>query len=104
MKWEDVPLIAKFLGSVIVGVTVAIAASILWMFSTFVTQAQDQQQWQYHQQAVTCNRVSELRLEIERVRWEVENLQLTAQEIQNRNNLIASLEREITRLDPRGIC
>lgn len=104
MNWKEIPALVKFLGTLISALAVGILSSILWMFSTFVTQAQDQQQWQFHQQAVTCNRVSELRLAIEQLRWELKNPDLPQYLREQKNSQIESLEKEIARLDPRGIC
>lgn len=100
MKWSDIPMAVKG----VAGLAAAVTAALMWLFATFETQAQSQQQWQYHQQAVTCNRVSELRLLVERIRWELKDPNMPQHIREAKAQELAYLEREIARLDPNGVC
>jgi N-glycosylase/DNA lyase len=99
--WEQIPMFVK----VTTGITAAVAAAIMWMLSTFETTSASDQKWQYHNQAIQCQTVYNLKAKIqqymERLRFD---RNLTAADREWIRQQIELIENEVRRIDPEGRC
>ena len=101
MKWSDIPTSARM-----TAVTIpVIAATVLWMFSTFESAVSAEQKWVQHNQAIACRTVYELQQQIRaylgRLKFDVT---LTTDDRAWIGAEIEALEKNIQRLDPGGRC
>lgn len=95
--WGQIPMFIKAAG--------AVGAAIMWMLLTFETTASSEQKWKYHNQAIQCQTVYNLKAKIqqymERLRFDPN---LTAEDRDWIRQQIELIENEVRRIDPDGRC
>lgn len=101
MKWDDIPAFAKMTAATVP----ILAATVMWLFTTFETASGSQQKWAQHNQAIACRTVYELE---ERIRAYIERLRFdTSLSSEDRawiDREIDNLQEKIKRIDPNGTC
>ena len=86
------------------GILTALGAAMWFTLTNFVTVDASQQQWKNHIQANQCSKVSDYRIKIERLKWDLDNLELTEAQRSSKQRDLQLYLSEITRLDPTGMC
>jgi len=87
-----------------IGIVSALAAAVLYLHTNFLTVQASDQQWQAHIQSAQCAKVSDYRVKIERLKWDLDNLELSATERASKERDLELYLREIEKLDPNGMC
>ena len=104
MKFSDLPLIGKVIGGVVIFMATAVVGVFGWMTLTFETLSASDTKWQAHIQANQCSKVSDYRIKIERLKWDLDNLELTEAQRSAKQRDLQLYLNEITRLDPTRMC
>jgi hypothetical protein len=87
-----------------IGVLAALGSAMVFMFSNFETVKASEQQWKNHIQSNQCAKVSDYRILMERLRWELDNLELTEKQRASKERDFESYQKQVDKLDPKGMC
>jgi len=97
--WEQIPMFVK----ATTGITVAVAAGLMWMLSTFETTTASELKWTQHNQALQCRTVYNLQKELRDTMEKRRHATSTADQAYY-DQQIQYLQAEIKRIDPDGVC
>lgn len=87
-----------------IGVVTGFCAAVAFVWMNFVTIEASEQKWQAHNQQIKCNKVSDYRVLVERLKWELDNLPLSDNERNAKLRDLKVYQEEIDKLDPTREC
>ena len=102
MKWAQLSTVSRL---IVVAVVPVMWAAWVWLFTTFETAESSEQKWTFHNQAIACKTVYELKAQIRAKEAQVQfDKTLTRDDRAFIQNQIQNVHDEIARIDPDGKC
>jgi len=102
MKLKELTTAGRIL---VISVIPVIWAAWVWLFATFETAETSEQKWAFHNQAIACKTVYELKAQIRTKEAQIQfDKSLTLEDKAFIQNQIVTVNDEIARIDPDGKC